>query len=120
MKQILFLLILISTFCSCGKSKIDTCLIDSCDEKRLTVMTATKWSGTLGYYNDLRKWAVNIPIPNTVDGIRTCIICIDIPDSLKLMGRIVTISGELKESCNYPFPQVGGQEIYYVNPTYLK
>lgn len=120
MKQISILLILISIVFSCGKSKVDTCQLDSCDDRRLTVMTAEKWTGTLGYYNDLRKWAVNVPIANTVDGIRTCIICTDIPDSLKFIGRTVTISGALKESCNKPSPQIGGQEIYYIKPTYLK
>jgi hypothetical protein len=83
-------------------------------------MTADNWTGTLGYYNDIRKWAVNIPIPNTTDGLRTCIICSDIPDNLKTIGRSVTISGELKESCNNPSPEIGGQEIYYINPTLIK
>lgn len=83
-------------------------------------MNAANWSGTLGYYNNLRKWAVNVPIPNSIDGLRTCIICTDIPDSLKTMGRIVTFSGALKESCNNPAPDLRGQEIYFVNPINLR
>ncbi len=59
-------------------------------------MTATNLSGPIGYYNDIRKWAVNVPIQNTIDGLRTCIICTDIPDSLKTIGKIVTFSGDLK------------------------
>jgi hypothetical protein len=102
-----------------GCKKTDTCELDICDSQRKTIISATNWSGTLGYYNDLRKWAVNVPIPNTIDGLRTCIICIDIPDSLKTLGRIVTFSGELKESCNNPKPELRGQEIYFVNPTTL-
>ncbi len=122
MKQILFILFIFSSFniCGCKKSKIDTCLLVSCDETRLTVMTATDWSGTLGYYNDLRKWAVNVSIPNTIDGLRTCILCTDIPDSLKTIGRIVTFTGDLKESCNNPKPELRGQETYFVNPIKLK
>ncbi|KAM3091635.1 hypothetical protein ACKFKF_32785 [Phormidesmis sp. 146-12] len=115
--SILFLLVL---FASCKKNKLNTCELDICDERRKTIMTATEWSGTLGYYNDIRKWAVNVSIPNTIDGLRTCIICVDIPDSLKTLGRIVTFSGNLKESCNNPKPQFFGQEIYFVNPTVLK
>ena len=106
-------------FVGCRK-KLETCELDMCDSRRKTIFTATNWSGPLGYYNDLRKWAVNVPIPNTIDGLRTCIICIDIPDSLKTIGRIVTFSGELKESCNYPMPELRGQEIYFVKPTTLK
>ena len=91
-----------------------------CDDRRQTIMTATNWTGTLGYYNDIRKWAVNVSIPNSIDGIRTCIICIDIPDSLKTIGRFVRISGQLKESCGNPKPELRGQEIYFINPTNLK
>lgn len=114
----MFLLILAFLF-GC-KKKINTCELDICDGRRKTIMTATEWSGTLGYYNDLRKWAINVPIANTIDGLRTCIICVDIPDSLKTIGRIVTFSGELKESCNDPKPELRGQEIYFVNPNKLK
>ena len=53
-------------------------------------------------------------------GLRTCILCIDIPDSLKTIGRFVTFSGELKESCNKPKPELRGQEIYFVYVTILK
>lgn len=91
-----------------------------CDARRKTIMTATNWSGTLGSYNDLRKWAINVPVPNTIDGLITCIICVDIPDNLKTIGRIVTFSGELKESCNNPRPNIVGQENYFVNPTRLQ
>ena len=116
--QILFILFIILII-SC-KKKVNTCELDMCDQDRNTVMTATNWSGTLGYFNNLRKWAVNVPIPNTIDGLRTCIICIDIPDSLKTMGRIVTFSGDLKENCDNIKPELKGQEIYFVNPTNIK
>ncbi len=115
--------LIISTFAfvsieSC--KKMNSCLYDSCDPKRKTVLKATEWTGTLGYYNDIRKWAINVAIPNSIDGIRTCIICTDIPDSLKVVGSFVTFSGELKESCNNPKPELRGQEIYFVKPTTLK
>lgn len=115
MKKLLTPLFLLIISLSCNKPKINTCEYDICDTRRKTIMIATNWSGPLGYYNDLRKWAVNVPIPNTIDGFRTCILCIDIPDSLKMVGKIVTFSGDLKESCNNPKPEFGGQEIYYVN-----
>lgn len=117
--RIFILLILVSGL-ACEKSKVNTYELDMCDARRKTVMTATNWSGPLGYYNDIQKWAVNVSIPNTIDGLRTCIICVDIPDSLKTIGRVVTFSGELKESYNNPKPELGGQEIYFVNPTKLK
>ncbi len=115
----IFIFLSIALFFGC-KKKINTCELDMCDARRKTIMTAMNWSGPLGYYNDLRKWAVNVPIPNTIDGLRTCIICVDIPDSLKTLGRIVTFSGELKESCDNQRPDIGGQEIYFVNPIKLQ
>jgi hypothetical protein len=114
-----FLFLALTLGFSCKKDK-DTCQYDSCDSRRRTVMTATNWSGRLGYFNDLRKWAVNVSIPNTTDGLRTCIICSDIPDSLKVIGKMVTFSGDLKESCGNPSPQLGGQEMYFVNPSQIK
>ncbi len=121
MKILIYLTILTFTLVSIESCKKDNlCKYDSCDPKRKTVLNATEWTGTLGYYNDLRKWAVNIAIPNSIDGIRTCIICTDIPDSLKVIGSFVTFSGQLKESCKNPKPELRGQEIYFVNPTKLK
>ena len=122
MKNIFLIIIVLFILISCKKSSSekDSCSYDSCDPKRKTVLVATDWRGTLGYYNDLRKWAVNVSIPNTIDGVRTCILCSDIPDSLKVIGSFVTFSGELKESCNNPKPQFGGQEIYYVQQTKIK
>lgn len=119
MKKYISIYLFAVLFLGCKKN-LNTCELDMCDSRRKTIMTATNWSGPLGYYNNLRKWAVNVPIPNSIDGLRTCIICIDIPDSLKTMGRIVTFSGDLKESCNKPTPDLRGQEIYFVNPTKLQ
>jgi hypothetical protein len=117
-------LILVTSFiflsCKKTKTEIETCTLNSCDPNRKTILVANEWTGTLGYYNELRKWAVNVSIPNTYDGVRTCIICTDIPDSLKTIGNFVTFSGELKESCENPKPELRGQEIYFVNPTKLK
>jgi len=112
------LAITLVAFISCKKQD-DNPTYDVCDSRRKTVMTATNWTGYLGYYNDLRKWAVNVYIPNTTDGIRTCILCTDIPDSLKNLGQVVTFSGDLKASDGSPAPTRGGQEIYYVTPINL-
>lgn len=119
MKYILNLMsiALIANSFSCKKQNL--CDTDMCDSKRKTVFKADNWKGTLGYYNNLRKWTVNVHIPNTIDGLRTCIICPDIPDSLKTMGRTVTFSGDIKESCGNITPELRGQEIYFVTPTKL-
>ncbi len=93
---------------------------DICDTNRRTVTTANDLTGRLGYNNELEKWVINAPIPGTIDGLRTCIICGDIPSDLKIPGLSIVFSGELKESNGYPKSQLGGQEIYYVRPTKIK
>ncbi|MCB9034391.1 MAG: hypothetical protein H6553_11170 [Chitinophagales bacterium] len=107
-------------FAFCDRNETDSCDYDMCNPNRSTILVAENWTGYLSYYNDLNKWAANIHIQGTIDGIRTCIICSDIPDSLKIIGKTVVISGELKESCDTPTPVLGGQEIYFINPTKLQ
>ena len=106
---------------SCKKNRVDvnTCEYEACDSRRKTVAVASNWRGQLGYYNDLRKWAVNYHLPGTYDSTMTCIICTDIPDSLKTIGTTVSVSGEIKEGCGSPSPTFYGQGIFYVNPTKL-
>jgi len=93
---------------------------DICDSNRRTVMTVNDLTGRLSYSNELEKWVINAPIPGTIDGLRTGIICGDISGDLKIHGLSVIFSGELKDSNGYPKPQLGGQEIYYVRPTKMK
>jgi hypothetical protein len=116
------ILVICITSISCKKTKeeIDTCSYDSCDPRRKTIQIAQDLEGKLGYFNELRKWAVNVSISGTYDSTLVCILCKDIPDSLKTIGRTVTFSGEIKESCGYPKSAFFGQGIYYVNQTKLK
>lgn len=117
----LFTLFFFFLLFSCKKDKDKTsCELGMCDKQRKTIDIATNWTGTLGYYNDIRKWAVNVAVLNTIDSIRTCIICTDIPDSLKTIGKFVTFSGELKESCSDPKPELHGQGIFFITPTNIK
>ena len=117
-----FFLIALAVF-SCKKKEIDTSdtsKLDNCDPKRKTILVATEWIGTLGYDNEMRKWTVNTQIQGTYDGMRTALICVDIPDDFKRLNNLVIFSGELKESNGTPAPKLGGQEIYYINPTKLE
>lgn len=115
------LLIIISTTgSSCKKTKQTNCDFDGCDSRRTTIVTANNWSGQLGYFNELRRWAINYHVPNTIDSTLTCIICYDIPDSLKQIGKVVIFSGDIKDGCGSPKPELHGQGIFYINPTKLQ
>ena len=49
--------------------------------------------------NNNRRWMINV-FNDSGGGLKmTCIICGDIPDSLKLMNKKVIFSGELKDAC---------------------
>jgi hypothetical protein len=113
---IAFLCILIS----CNKTKTPSSTCDSCDAERNTVYFALDWVGQMSYNNEFKKWTVNVRIPNSIDGTRICILCTDITDSLKVVGKIATFSGELKETCGIITPQIGGQEVYSIRPSKIQ
>lgn len=49
--------------------------------------------------NNDRKWMINV-FNNPGQGLTmTCIICGDIPDSLKVMSKKIVFNGELKDAC---------------------
>jgi hypothetical protein len=105
---------------SCNKTKTTTSTCDSCDAVKNTVYFALDWVGQIGYNNEFKKWTVNVRIPYSLDGTSTCILCTDIPDSLKVVGKIATFSGELKETCAIVTPQIGGQEVYSIKPSKIQ
>ncbi|MEO5890207.1 MAG: hypothetical protein ABIQ31_08140 [Ferruginibacter sp.] len=111
-------IVLVISLASCNKHKAST--DELCGVNRATVLVADDFTGQLAYNTEMGKWVINVAIPGTYDGLRTCIVCDDIADELKVQGLIVVFSGDLKESNGYQRPQLGGQEIYYVNPTKLK
>ncbi len=120
--SLLLSIIILLNNASCKKCKeeVDTCTYDACDTRRKTVATASEWTGQSSYYNDLRKWAINYHLPGTYDSIWTCIICVDINDTLKTIGKVIIFSGDIKEGCGNPAPTFHGQEIFYITPTKLR
>jgi hypothetical protein len=103
---------------SCNKTKTTTC--DSCDQVKNTVFFALDWKGVMSYESDLNKWSVNVHIPNTIDGLRVCVLCSEIPDSLKVIGKQAVFSGAIKETCAKTKIQIGGQETYSVSPSKIE
>jgi cytochrome c-type biogenesis protein CcmE len=120
-KRQLFLVVIITTsLFACNRSDEYLPLNNPCNNSHPIVMTANNWIGRMSYNNSVEKWAVNVPILNTIDGLRTCIICGNLPDSFKVNGKQVTISGQLKDGNNNPKPEIGGQVIYYITEWTIK
>lgn len=123
MKAVLFILtslLIGSLLFSCTKSKTDSCSLGACDQNRKTLLTISNETGNMFYYDEVKSWAVNIHTPGTIDDIKTCILCGDFADSLKVKNKLVVLSGALKESCDKPAALLGGQQIFYVQPTSIK
>lgn len=96
----LFTIILLAMF-QLQHKKITFCIANICSSKRITKQPVTKQEGEVGNYiiNNDRRWMINFFI-NSGSGLKmTCIICGDIPDSLKIMTKRVVFSGELKDAC---------------------
>ena len=51
--------------------------------------------------NNGRRWMINVFDDRSSGVIKTCIICGDIPDSLKLMNKQIEFSGALKDACGF-------------------
>lgn len=104
----------------CKKTKADSCAYDGCDSRRKTILVANNSEGYMSINNATGKWAVNLRVDGTIDGIRCCIICTNINDSLKIIGKSVIFTGEIKEGCNYPKSDVPFADIYYISPTKIQ
>jgi hypothetical protein len=95
----IFTIILLAIF-QLQCKKITSCNADICSSKRITKQTASNQEGVMGIYinNNERRWMINV-FNNPGSGLKmTCIICGDIPDSLKVMTKSVVFSGELKDA----------------------
>lgn len=103
---------------ACKKTTNENC--DACNPIKNTVYIAAGWQGLIGYNSNVSKWTVNKFVPNSIDGIQVAIICTDLPDSLKVIGKQVIFSGEIKESCANTNIQIGGQEIYSIKPSTIR
>ena len=101
MKKLQLLTIILLAMFQFQCKKITSCNADICSNTRTTKQTATNEEGVMGIFvnGDDRRWMINV-FNNPGSGVRmTCIICGDIPDSLKVMTKRVVFSGELKDAC---------------------
>jgi hypothetical protein len=84
-------------------TRIKSCNADVCSPERKTLETVTNQEGIMGISinNNDRRWMINLFDNVGNEPRKTCIICGDIPDSLKQMNKRVVFSGELKEASGY-------------------
>lgn len=101
MKKLHLFSILLLAMIQLQCQKITSCNADICSNERTTKATVTNQEGVMGTFtnNTERRWMINVFNYSTSVHVMTCIICGDIPDSLKLMNKKVVFSGELKDAC---------------------
>lgn len=101
--------------------KINSCNADICSSKRITKQTVTNQEGVMGTYlnNNDRRWMINLINNPGSDFRTTCIICGDIPDSLKVMTKRVVFSGELKDACGVADNDVD-QKFFIITPSSIR
>ena len=101
--------------------KINSCNADICSNVRTTKQTATNQEGVMGIYinNNDRRWMINVV--NDLGAIvgTTCIICGDIPDSLKVMTKRVVFSAELKDACGIADNEVD-RKFFIITPSSIR
>ena len=103
----------------CKKSS--SCNADICSKTRITKQTATNQEGVMGIYinNNDRRWMINV-FNNPGSGLKmTCIICGDIPDSLKVMTKRVVFSAELKDACGIADNEVD-RKFFIITPSSIR
>ena len=75
----------------------------------------------MGIYinNNDRRWMINV-FNNPGSGLKmTCIICGDIPDSLKVMTKRVVFSAELKDACGIADNEVD-RKFFIITPSSIR
>jgi hypothetical protein len=103
---------------ACKKTKTNTC--NPCEAAKNTVYFALDWTGKMTYNNDIKKWVVHAKVPFSIDGPSVFIVCAEIQDSLKVEGKVVTFSSDVKESCAAITTPFGGNDIYSIMPSKIK
>lgn len=101
MKRLYLYILLLFSICQLQCKKIISCSEEVCSSKRITKQTVTNQEGVMGRFtnNNENRWMINV-FDDAGFGLKmTCIICGDIPDSLKVMSKKVIFSGELKDAC---------------------
>jgi len=113
--SVLFLLFLPSC------KKIKSCNANPCSSERITKEIVTDQKGIMGVFmqNNDRRWMINVFEDMSQGVIKTCIICGDIPDSLKLMNKQVVFSGELKDACGYVDAE-DQKRFFIITPTAIR
>jgi hypothetical protein len=120
LKKYIFLFLGSFAFIHFCCKKTDACKEDICSANRITKKSFTNQAGIMGTFttNTESRWMINVfnggPGP-----VATCIICGDIPDSLKIMNKQVVFSGDLKDACGIVDPEEENR-FYIVRPTEIK
>lgn len=112
--------VIVILFSSCEKYKQNTCLLDVCDGRRFTKVTADNTNGIMVYNNVIDRWGIVSIVIGNVGRKRTSYICGPLNDTFKVADKKVIYSGYLKESCDNPKPPTPDEDVFYIQPTMIR
>lgn len=116
LKMIVFLLyVLIGNMAfSCVEEKDS--INNVCAEPYETVKTLNDATGTIGFDEINKQYIINIYVEGTIDEIITLYPC-ELAEEFKKVNLKIKIDGRLFKNDKLPKPQIGGQEMFYIDIT---
>jgi len=115
LKQLKMIVFLVYAFIgimafSCVKEK------DSIDEPYETVQTLNDVTGTIGFDEINKLYIINVYVEGTIDEIIT-LYPIELAEDFKKVNLKVMVDGKLFTNDKLPKPQLGGQEMFFIDIT---
>ena len=87
-----------------------------CAEPYETVKTLNDATGTIGFDEINKQYIINIYVEGTIDEIITLYPC-ELAEEFKKVNLKIKIDGRLFSNDKLPKPQIGGQEMFYIDIT---
>ncbi|BBE17262.1 hypothetical protein AQPE_1411 [Aquipluma nitroreducens] len=87
-----------------------------CNEPYETIKTLNDATGTIGFDEINKQYIINIYVEGTIDEIITLYPC-ELAKEFKKVNLKIKIDGKLFTNDKLPKPQIGGQEMFYIDIT---
>lgn len=85
-----------------------------CAEPYQTIKTLNNAIGNIGFDEINKQYIINVYVEGTIDEIITLYPC-ELAEEFKTINLKVKVDGNLFTNDKLPKPQIGGQEMFYVD-----
>ena len=98
----------------CSQSDCDECNDVPCNSRAKTVKAVADEAGIVTFDSTINQWVILVSIDGTYDSRDAGIVCNDLSDEFKEVGKWVIFSGEYKKYAGELRPAFPGQVYYYL------